>query len=134
MEHISSSRTGPSFPAPPKPNLNFVFHNKLPKSGKVFIHSKITTFTHFWWKNGHTRDSRRECLGQYYGYINYVGLAWSRIQSCFFSTFEIIPLYHFLSKFCDNPVHISVIKILGVLHISCVIIATCLFMFISELD
>ena len=65
MEHISSSRTGPSFPAPPKPNLNFVFHNKLPKSGKVFIRSKIIILTHFDEKNGQPWDSRLECLGQY---------------------------------------------------------------------
>ena len=51
-----------------------------------------------------------------------------------FLTFEIIPSSYFSSKFCVNPRHISVIKILGVLQISCVIIATCLFMFISELD
>ena len=89
MEHISSSRTGPSFPAPPKPNLNFVFHNKLPKSGKVFIRSKYNPVYSILVKIAK--------LG--YAWINIFRVGMKSYPELCFSTFQIIPPSHFCQNF-----------------------------------
>jgi len=59
MEHISTSRTSSSFPAPPKPNLNFVFHNKLPKSGSTTMKYIISSLSK---QNDFILDYQSPCL------------------------------------------------------------------------